>query len=340
MDHLRHCHHREAPRSDYALENPALSSLLDSESSNSGKSLVDLHTATKRRRLGSPVESEQRQSKDSTIQRFACPYFKREPERYRTWRTCAGPGWNSISRLKEHLYRRHTLPIHCDQCWETFRSEEALAQHRTKPDPCQPRRRGSNSLDGFDGEQALKLRQRSTRDWRDVYRVLFPDAPSDEVPSPHYEHETEQTWQRPTSPLSSQFRRYEQFLSRELPSLVQQRVEAAIDPASSPVEDVVRTQLGDIVRRSQRELSTEFSLQESRTTEHQDIYPVTNGGLLSEFVVGEDGLPGLTPGSYSSFDHTGDLFLNSDAHLNEDYGFWYQETYPQLLDVDSDLQLA
>ena len=48
---------------------------------------------------------------------FACPYFKRNAAHYnpqnddvqlaRRFRTCAGPGWESTHRLKEHLTRAH-----------------------------------------------------------------------------------------------------------------------------------------------------------------------------------------------------------------------------------------
>lgn len=32
--------------------------------------------------------------------RFACPYFKHDPDRYRVERTCCGPGWLDLHRLK------------------------------------------------------------------------------------------------------------------------------------------------------------------------------------------------------------------------------------------------
>jgi len=32
--------------------------------------------------------------------RFACPYFKRNAEKHQRWRSCAGPGWNSVHRVK------------------------------------------------------------------------------------------------------------------------------------------------------------------------------------------------------------------------------------------------
>jgi len=33
-------------------------------------------------------------------QMFACPFFKRDPVRYKNYRTCLGPGWTSLHRIK------------------------------------------------------------------------------------------------------------------------------------------------------------------------------------------------------------------------------------------------
>jgi hypothetical protein len=32
--------------------------------------------------------------------KFACPFYKRDPERHCKWRSCSGPGWDTIHRLK------------------------------------------------------------------------------------------------------------------------------------------------------------------------------------------------------------------------------------------------
>jgi hypothetical protein len=32
--------------------------------------------------------------------RFACPYFKRNAARHQSWRSCAGPGWDTVHRTK------------------------------------------------------------------------------------------------------------------------------------------------------------------------------------------------------------------------------------------------
>lgn len=35
-----------------------------------------------------------------TSRKLACPYFKYNPSKYQTERTCSGPGWSSVARLK------------------------------------------------------------------------------------------------------------------------------------------------------------------------------------------------------------------------------------------------
>jgi hypothetical protein len=32
--------------------------------------------------------------------KFACPYFKRNPKKYRKWTSCPGPGWEEVHRVK------------------------------------------------------------------------------------------------------------------------------------------------------------------------------------------------------------------------------------------------
>lgn len=34
------------------------------------------------------------------IRKLACPYYKHEPSKYQTWRSCPGPGWDTVHRLK------------------------------------------------------------------------------------------------------------------------------------------------------------------------------------------------------------------------------------------------
>lgn len=37
---------------------------------------------------------------DDTRLRFACPYYKHDPQRFKDHRTCLGPGWPDVHRVK------------------------------------------------------------------------------------------------------------------------------------------------------------------------------------------------------------------------------------------------
>ncbi|GKT98394.1 hypothetical protein FLAG1_00505 [Fusarium langsethiae] len=135
-------------------------------------------------------------TKDDTRPRFACPYHQYDPVRFGSERTCCGPGWIDISRLKEHLERRHALASHqCLRCLRRFSEAEALRKHQREKKPCSVKESDSfkrNLSDGYDEEQAKKLKGRPrmlpTAKWREWYSILFnikPDSP--EIPSPYYD---------------------------------------------------------------------------------------------------------------------------------------------------------
>ena len=37
---------------------------------------------------------------DRSNHKYACPFFKRDPEKYKNYRSCPGPGWETVHRLK------------------------------------------------------------------------------------------------------------------------------------------------------------------------------------------------------------------------------------------------
>ncbi|RSL56394.1 hypothetical protein CEP54_008878 [Fusarium duplospermum] len=64
--------------------------------------------------------------------RFACPYQVHEP-----WRDCFKPskrnpqgGCDSISRLKDHMTRKHMLSYRCQRCWKQFNARHKAQEHR------------------------------------------------------------------------------------------------------------------------------------------------------------------------------------------------------------------
>ncbi|OCK79198.1 hypothetical protein K432DRAFT_355440 [Lepidopterella palustris CBS 459.81] len=122
--------------------------------------------------------------------KLACPYFKRNPRKYQKFRSCPGPGWDTVHRLKEHLYRRHALPLRCPRCYQPFQNDAALNEHHRARQGCEVRE--EDPTEGFDKEQENKLKSRKRRQpdrseedrWRHVYRILFPDDIPSAMPSP------------------------------------------------------------------------------------------------------------------------------------------------------------
>jgi uncharacterized C2H2 Zn-finger protein len=126
-------------------------------------------------------------SNSDTWSRFACPFFKHEPNRYRNRRTCPGPGWPTVHRMKEHLYRAHAQSIYCPRCYTMFDTDTDLSNHLrsahchvSAPQP----------IEGIDRETLKALRKRSPAlrleedKWRDVYHLLFPHVAVGDTPSP------------------------------------------------------------------------------------------------------------------------------------------------------------
>ena len=92
--------------------------------------------------------------------------------------------------IREHLYRRHLLPIQCHRCCSTFANEPTLREHQRDPRGCEVKEHVP--LEGFDKDQERKLKSKkrslvymSEEDkWKGVYRVLFPDDNEADMPSP------------------------------------------------------------------------------------------------------------------------------------------------------------
>ena len=55
----------------------------------------DTNDRGKRRR-----ESEDYETNNNKVKRLACPYYLREPNKYMNYRSCPGPGWETVHRLK------------------------------------------------------------------------------------------------------------------------------------------------------------------------------------------------------------------------------------------------
>ncbi|KAB5549550.1 hypothetical protein GE09DRAFT_177063 [Coniochaeta sp. 2T2.1] len=123
--------------------------------------------------------------------RLACPFFKRYPGT--KWKgACCGPGFTTVHRIKEHVYRKHDHP-YCQRCHATFTDHKILEQHLQAETPCTVRK-GPLGHQGITPEQRarLKSRRKTNRDanqseaekWTDLYTLLFPEVLKEEIPSP------------------------------------------------------------------------------------------------------------------------------------------------------------
>ncbi|KAF6822084.1 hypothetical protein CMUS01_11222 [Colletotrichum musicola] len=123
--------------------------------------------------------------------KIACPFMKRHPARFRAWRTCFGPGFDGMNRLREHLKRKHFKQHTCSRCGSDFKSKDLLRGHQRQPTPCAVH--ASRNEVGFMSQKQWDdicgrrwRRGSSVADrWRGIYVALFPDVDEASVPSPY-----------------------------------------------------------------------------------------------------------------------------------------------------------
>ncbi|KAI0528117.1 hypothetical protein F5B22DRAFT_21662 [Xylaria bambusicola] len=205
--------------------------------------------------------------------RFACPYFKYNPTKYRGWPICPGPGWLDVHRVKEHLYRKHRQPkFRCARCWERFDSDQKYIDHQRLLIPCDLRE--SEPIEGFDADQERQLRSRKKKNhivsevdrWRATFQILFPHVLADEIPSPFYEYEQVSNSTRSHETLTE----CEEYVLREMPLRLQQILTPEFDRDFQIVEQSTRIRAIEHARVIIASLFQEF-----RRLRQQDAGPTT-----------------------------------------------------------------
>ncbi|KAG9851755.1 hypothetical protein KCV05_g6009, partial [Aureobasidium melanogenum] len=118
---------------------------------------------------------------DEELPPLACPFVKFDPLKHEKCYTFVLRG---VSRVKQHLERVHSIPIHCPKCYSIFRNNEARDKH-VREGTCQtaPERR----LEGIDEATMRKLKRRVTsrsvsESWYSMFALLFPGARKPESP--------------------------------------------------------------------------------------------------------------------------------------------------------------
>ncbi|KXH52354.1 hypothetical protein CNYM01_02170 [Colletotrichum nymphaeae SA-01] len=200
--------------------------------------------------------------------KLACPFFKHNPRKHKTQRPCCGPGWDQVHRIKEHIYRKHSLPkFSCPRCSQSFETQLALQAHARSLDACDVRE--PEVLDGITQDQEKKLRSRKktsakelteAEKWIQVYRILFPDVREREIPSPYHNAEDAET----------NLGGYEDYLRRELPPLVRRQLEKEVERELSFVEEGMKQKVIDIARNLQLTLFKGYQQLENQERGLQD----------------------------------------------------------------------
>lgn len=236
---------------------------------------VSPKTSTSPQESGSSTaeESPAVSSSKTGEKRFACPYYKSNPGKFRQKRTCCGPGWPTVHRVKEHLYRCHTIGKHtCSRCLKKCKSASELLAHQRASVPCETR------TDAFpegtmtpSQEEALRIKKRvppnttEEQRWNEVYLVLFPEE-TGVLPSPFYEDEPTET-RVPENSKQSEISdpwlcgasEYERYLSHSLPPRVQRELEREVQREFGFVGDAAQTQkVVDMVQKLQLRLFRQF----------------------------------------------------------------------------------
>ncbi|KAF4440824.1 Nicotinate-nucleotide diphosphorylase [Fusarium acutatum] len=187
--------------------------------------------------------------------KYACPYFKYNPAKYKDWRTCPGPGWSDVHRVKEHLYRRHRQPQHrCARCWQPFLDEQSIIDHQRTDESCPLRE--MEYIEGFDVVQERSLRSRKranqklseTEKWRRVFKILFPHVLEDDIPSPFYDYSQVSQKEDACHPESGYLAQCEQYMLREVPQRLRQALGRELDRDLTIVEENLRRRAGDWVK--------------------------------------------------------------------------------------------
>ncbi|KAK6222192.1 hypothetical protein QIS74_04447 [Colletotrichum tabaci] len=198
--------------------------------------------------------------------KLACPFFKHNPRKYKNQRPCCGPGWDHVHRIKEHIYRKHSLPrFSCPRCCQPFETQADLQAHARSADACEVRE--PEALDGITQDQEKRLRSRKKTSakelteadkWTQVYGILFPDVREREIPSPYYNTEDAET----------NLGGYEDYLRRELPPLVRRQLEAEVERELSFVEEGMKQKVIDIARNLQLALFKGYQQLENQERYH------------------------------------------------------------------------
>ena len=217
---------------------------------------------------------------NASEKRLACPYFKREPEKYRNERSCPGRGWMTVHRLKGHLYKCHKKPIQCDRCSQRFQTPEQRIEHQRSVDACIVGQRDIS--DGFDTFQEAQLRskkqipgvQTEEDKWRRVWTILFPKDDVDRIPDPYYVIPSNVGGTNGSSAWAASVPDdFESFFCERLERVVERRVKKAVVDGDEGVEAGIKRHMFDFTRDCMMEVFSDYKSMKRKTCESPQRSP-------------------------------------------------------------------
>ncbi|KAL2197080.1 hypothetical protein P885DRAFT_68963 [Corynascus similis CBS 632.67] len=205
--------------------------------------------------------------KEGNGKKFACPFCKNDPAKYRTTKTCCGPGWDDVHRVKEHVYRRHSPKNFCPRCLDHFDKPELLKKHQRADIPCQLQQK--ETIHAITEEQEKQLRARAKPNcseedkWREMYRTIFPNEKK--IPSPYYDSDEDDSTRSPRSQFQS-LEEAREFLRVEIPILVRPVMEKYVSTLLEEVQDKVNNKTVEIIRNVETKMLRTFHFQEEQAS--------------------------------------------------------------------------
>nr|RBR01372.1 hypothetical protein FVER53263_04372 [Fusarium verticillioides] len=127
-------------------------------------------------------QDEESNDINKCVESFACPFYRRHPERYFD---CISLKMPRISDVKQHLKRRHMANYFCPRCFKGFSALKPFQEHVMQQDCSLDL---SENTDGVSPttQDALKVRfERSLPprgQWHKIWKILFGDIDDDQNP--------------------------------------------------------------------------------------------------------------------------------------------------------------
>ncbi|KAF5604786.1 hypothetical protein FPANT_1379 [Fusarium pseudoanthophilum] len=146
-------------------------------------------TPSKRRRTSGfgddlyDLDENRDQSPNDSIKKFACPYFRKDPERHLE---CLNLKMIRIPDVKQHLKRRHTAPYPCPRCSKGFSSLNLQEEHILQQDCLLGSGANCDSV-SLTSQKALQARFKKSlspeAQWYGIWTILFGERQP--MPKPH-----------------------------------------------------------------------------------------------------------------------------------------------------------